>query len=1066
MAVIPQLVAEGVVIDAIVTDPPYHLTDHQNKFKGKCAELASDRNQGAIGRLARGFMNQIWDGGDLAFRPETWATVATVLRPGGFLLAFGGTRTSHRMICAIEDAGFVIQDTIMWLYGCLSEDTQLVTARGVAQYQKVNIDDPVLCYNPDTSEYSWQPIQEIYEYDIDDTVLRIQSDRTDQIVSRNHRCLIERGGVEAFEFAEAVASQREARVPVLEDLPGLLKALPNVYGRTGEPKSDLFASMRRATDRRAEQGQSQGAFGSQREVGLLRRLRERGLETGCLVAQGPKTYLQPVLSSSLICGPLAAALRKWKRETPARNWYGRLAQSCLEGWRYLSAQARELCIGSLCPMSAGVSVDGARGRLRHGASLGRGAGYWPSVESGRVSAPRQSQAARQSAGQPDAICHEPRPQAVRGWRGHHADLVRITTEAYQGKVWCVRVPTGAFVAVRNGKAFPTGNSGFPKRRDMLKPAVEPICVAYKPGGKRALQVDECRIGTDLVGWNGGARRKPMEGDQREGAALGLFNPGERQDAKEITGRWPANVCHDGSAEVMGAFAAFGERRAAYPGRQDLADAYAGTELAPSSVIGFADKRAGRSLSDTGSAARFFYCAKAAGEDRWGSRHPCLTPGNAVLTDQGLRAIETIVTGSRVLAHDGSFRDVIDQFATPCDAPIYRIGVAGTNLTTTATGNHPFIVWRPKISGNRARETIAVGKAGWCTAENLRVGDYLLSPVSNRGQRDNGESVGWWFAAGLWLAEGTVLTNGHGSSRFPQFSLASHETDLVDRLQRTFRKATVYPKPGNAISVVVFESGVVDRFISLCGSGAKNKRVAAAVFDECPAHRRAFLDGYLAGDGCTIRSKRRAKTASRDLAATLVRLGESLGWRASYYEYDESGSAPKFIDGRPIKPGVYYSIYFDGETEAPEFGRLPGKQNSTRFIEVGAALGCRYYSLRRVKSIEADDYRGEVWNLTVRGAHSFQTIVGASHNTVKPVELLKWLVALVTPPGGGTVLDCFAGSGTTGVAALATGRNAILIEREPSYCDDIRVRIAHYDGAGRHSLAAKARNRQPAEGTLL
>jgi site-specific DNA-methyltransferase (adenine-specific) len=95
--------------------------------------------------------------------------------------------------------------------------------------------------------------------------------------------------------------------------------------------------------------------------------------------------------------------------------------------------------------------------------------------------------------------------------------------------------------------------------------------------------------------------------------------------------------------------------------------------------------------------------------------------------------------------------------------------------------------------------------------------------------------------------------------------------------------------------------------------------------------------------------------------------------------------------------------------------------------------------------------------------------GSRHPTVKPVELMKWLVALVTPPGG-TVLDPFAGSGTTAVAALATGRNAILIEQDASYCEDIRARLAHYEGVGRHSLVAKGRKasseRSGAEGTPL
>ena len=117
LAVIPQLVAEGIVVDAVICDPPYHLTATTKRFSASNAAPAQYGKDGAMARLSGGFMGQQWDGGDIAFRPETWATVATVLRPGGFLLAFGGTRTFHRLVCAIEDAGFVIQDTIMWLYG-------------------------------------------------------------------------------------------------------------------------------------------------------------------------------------------------------------------------------------------------------------------------------------------------------------------------------------------------------------------------------------------------------------------------------------------------------------------------------------------------------------------------------------------------------------------------------------------------------------------------------------------------------------------------------------------------------------------------------------------------------------------------------------------------------------------------------------------------------------------------------------------------------------------------------------------------------------------------------------
>ena len=82
-------VIEPNSIGSIVTDPPYELN----------------------------FMGKGWDNAGVSFNKNTWEKCLQVLKPGGYLLAFGGSRTYHRIACAIEDAGFEIRDTIMWLYG-------------------------------------------------------------------------------------------------------------------------------------------------------------------------------------------------------------------------------------------------------------------------------------------------------------------------------------------------------------------------------------------------------------------------------------------------------------------------------------------------------------------------------------------------------------------------------------------------------------------------------------------------------------------------------------------------------------------------------------------------------------------------------------------------------------------------------------------------------------------------------------------------------------------------------------------------------------------------------------
>lgn len=76
-------------VDSIVTDPPYEL----------------------------GFMGKSWDSTGIAYNVEMWKQCLRVLRPGGHLVAFSGSRTYHRMAVAIEDAGFQIRDQMMWVYG-------------------------------------------------------------------------------------------------------------------------------------------------------------------------------------------------------------------------------------------------------------------------------------------------------------------------------------------------------------------------------------------------------------------------------------------------------------------------------------------------------------------------------------------------------------------------------------------------------------------------------------------------------------------------------------------------------------------------------------------------------------------------------------------------------------------------------------------------------------------------------------------------------------------------------------------------------------------------------------
>ena len=132
---------ESNSIDSIVTDPPYELN----------------------------FMGKGWDRSGIAFQANTWNKCLQVLKPGGYLLAFGGSRTYHRIACAIEDAGFEIRDTIMWLYGSgfpkslnianSLEGRELFGSANKSDYKKLDGVKGVtsLGFNKKNAEDGWRP---------------------------------------------------------------------------------------------------------------------------------------------------------------------------------------------------------------------------------------------------------------------------------------------------------------------------------------------------------------------------------------------------------------------------------------------------------------------------------------------------------------------------------------------------------------------------------------------------------------------------------------------------------------------------------------------------------------------------------------------------------------------------------------------------------------------------------------------------------------------------------------------------------------------------------------------
>lgn len=656
-------------VDAIVTDPPYGL-----KFMGKKWDYAVPS-------------------------ADVWAECLRVLKHGGHLLCFGGTRTYHRVVCNIEDGGFEIRDTVAWVYGCLSEDTEILTINGWERYSKDIDQKSVLCYDINSGVFCFDKPVRSFIYENKYSAYHIKSDYTDQIVSRNHRVIVEREGKFVFQRAETLEQQEN--IPFLESLRDLPETVYDVQSHSSVAKQGLLKRV-------SEQCQSGKTFGENKVIGVvseiknkLRRLWEGCCSTKLLAEKDKTTNLFETLQRRFKGSGIVKILRSWKSgmdrkesgELSSKNVW--IKKSRLEGRNNPFQNAWELCWSKIHEVSQRLFVYGTERRLCYGTPPNSSAILGQGLTEKGSGASHQSRPDGQQNREPKIIRDQSGAQKIRRTRAE------VSQVEYDGKVWCVEVSTGAFVARRNGQIFITGNSGFPKSLNVgmfvdkllgneretiencgkpsglhrgkiadyspknpddftpkltvgfsewegwgtaLKPAFEPICLARKPlseknvalnclkWGTGGLNIDGCKIpfvsdadrkeSTDK-NQHADFGTKPMTNNNVYGD-YSMIQPKNYQPA----GRFPSNFIHDGSDEVVELFpvtgGGSGKPRVESVGDSTISKT-GGFGIAGGRPIGFETPQYG----DSGSAARFFYCAKASKKDR----------------DEGCEGMEEVAGGS-------------------------------------------------------------------------------------------------------------------------------------------------------------------------------------------------------------------------------------------------------------------------------------------------------------------------------------------------------------------------------------------------------------------------------------
>jgi site-specific DNA-methyltransferase (adenine-specific) len=129
------------------------------------------------------FMGRKWDYDVPSV--ETWRECLRVLKPGGHMAIFCGTRTQHRAVINIEDAGFEIRDVISWIYGCLRSTAQVLTRDGWKFYYEIKEGDLILTWSG--KELVESKINKITAYEYNGKMINFKNHNTSQIITSNHR---------------------------------------------------------------------------------------------------------------------------------------------------------------------------------------------------------------------------------------------------------------------------------------------------------------------------------------------------------------------------------------------------------------------------------------------------------------------------------------------------------------------------------------------------------------------------------------------------------------------------------------------------------------------------------------------------------------------------------------------------------------------------------------------------------------------------------------------------------------------------------------------------------------
>jgi DNA modification methylase len=535
-------------VDAVVTDPPYGLA----------------------------FMGKRWDYDVPSV--EIWAECLRVLKPGGHLLAFAGTRTQHRMAVRIEDAGFEIRDMIAWVYGSGFPKSTDISRRIDLEEQKRWLD-----------------------------VSKALDSLPESVIMDAWKEYLKTASTAALSFAKNLtATGTSTPKSGFAPEPVLLQA--------SQENNDVFALVAELSSKEALPMFPEVATSSAPMPAAAN-------ESQNLVKCAEHL---PKRSSAISthAGIAQCAVREWRSENMASSLK---AAEALKTWLGSKPSSKQEATNALCvALTADLKhIILSQSKTYQSADTILQTGYASAISvttteymaecliSYTVDTLRKKAIDKAAGAEREVV-----GAAVYG-EGHVQRNSGDSVSGYSGGL----TTEGEGIRTITAPATPEAQQ-WAGWGTALKPALEPITLARKPfqgtvaanvleHGTGALNVDGCRVGTE-----GGCRTDGA--DVRTESQAGAIGAYASSPAVAGLGRWPANLIHDGSDDVVGLFP---EQR---NGGQNSTSRPCSSRVFDGREFGgkeYATAYAG----DSGSAARFFYTAKATKTERQGVTHPTVKP---------------------------------------------------------------------------------------------------------------------------------------------------------------------------------------------------------------------------------------------------------------------------------------------------------------------------------------------------------------------------------------------------------------------------------------------------------